>query len=88
MLNWELYFDGMRCSKVNEAMLILCRIAIAQAGKPYRKDTPRQLPIWIDCVRVFYIRVRLHFTLIGGNLTAQSTGGHREIGGGIQIPKA
>ena len=88
MLNWELYFDGMRCKKVNEAMLILCRIAIAEAGKPYRKDTPRQLPIWNNRVSVFYIRVRLHLTLIGGNLTAQSTGSRREIGGGIQIPKA
>ena len=88
MLNWELYFDGMRCRKINEAMLILCRIAIAEAGKPYRKDTPRQLPIWNNCVSVFYIRVRLHFMLIGVNLTAQSTGSHREIEGGIQIPKA
>ena len=25
--------------------------------------------------------------LIGGNLTAQSTGSHRGIGGGIQIPE-
>ena len=53
MLNWELYFDGMQCRKINEAMLILCRIAIAEAGKPYRKDTPRQLPIWNNCVSVF-----------------------------------
>ena len=29
----------------------------------------------------------LCFTLIGGNLTAQSTGSHRRIGGGIQIPE-
>ena len=34
----------------------------------------------------FYIRARFHFELIGGNLTAESTGSHREIGGGIQIP--
>ena len=34
----------------------------------------------------FYIRARFHFDLIGGNLTAESTGSHREIGGGIQIP--
>ena len=27
------------------------------------------------------------FALIGGNLTAQSTGSHRGIGGGIQIPE-
>ena len=30
-----------------------------------------------------YIRARLRFALIGGNLTAQSTGNHRGIGGGI-----
>ena len=34
-----------------------------------------------------YIRARSHFALIGGNLTAQSTGSHRGIGGGIQIPE-
>ena len=34
-----------------------------------------------------YIRARLCFALIGGNLTAQSTGSHRGIGGGIQIPE-
>ena len=34
-----------------------------------------------------YIRARFHFTLIGGNLTAQSTGNHRGIEGGIQIPE-
>ena len=33
-----------------------------------------------------YIRARFHFALIGGNLTVQSTGSHRGIGGGIQIP--
>ena len=32
-----------------------------------------------------YIRARFGFALIGGNLTAQSTGSHRGIGGGIQI---
>ena len=32
-----------------------------------------------------YIRARFLFALIGGNLTAQSTGSHRRIGGGIQI---
>ena len=32
-----------------------------------------------------YVRARFRFTLIGGNLTAQSTGSHRRIGGGIQI---
>ena len=34
-----------------------------------------------------YIRVRFRFALIGANLTAQSTGSHRGIGGGIQIPQ-
>ena len=34
-----------------------------------------------------YIRARFRFALIGGNLTAQSTGSHRGIGGGIQIPQ-
>ena len=35
---------------------------------------------------VVYIRTLFHFALIAGNLTAQSTGSHRGIGGGIQIP--
>ena len=39
----EFCFGGMRCRKINEAMLILCLIAVAEAGKPYRKDTP-QIP--------------------------------------------
>ena len=40
------------------------------------------------CFSMFvYIRVRFCFALIGGNLTAQSTGIHRGIGGGIQIPQ-
>jgi len=30
---------------------------------------------------------RFRFALIGGNLTAQLTGSHRGIGGGIQIPE-
>ena len=39
------------------------------------------------CFLVFvYIRTRFRFALIGGNLTAQSTGSHRGIDGGIQIP--
>jgi len=33
-----------------------------------------------------YTRTRFRFALIGKNLTAQSTGSHRGIGGGIQIP--
>ena len=39
------------------------------------------------CLLIFvYIRARFRFALIGGNLTAQSLGSHRIIGGGIQIP--
>ena len=34
-----------------------------------------------------YIRACFHFALISRNLTAQSTGSHREFGGGIQIPE-
>ena len=34
-----------------------------------------------------YISARLPFALIGGNLTAQSTGSHRGIGAGIKIPE-
>ena len=36
---------------------------------------------------VCLILARFRFALIGGNLTAQSTGSHRGIGGGIQIPE-
>ena len=40
------------------------------------------------CFSMFvYIRARFGFALIGGNLTAQSTGSHRGIGDGIQISK-
>ena len=40
------------------------------------------------CFSMFvYIRARFRFALIGGNLTAQSTGSHREIGGGIEMPE-
>ena len=35
----------------------------------------------------FYIHARFHFMLIGRNLTAQSRGSHRGIGGGMQIPQ-
>ena len=39
-----------------------------------------------NCFSMFvYIRARFRFPLIGGNLTAQSTGSHRGIAGGIQI---
>ena len=34
-----------------------------------------------------YIRARFRFALIGGNLKAQSSWSHREIGRGIQIPE-
>ena len=38
------------------------------------------------CFSMFvYIRARFCFSLIDGNLTAQSTGSHRRIVGGIQI---
>ena len=36
---------------------------------------------------IIYIRARFRFALIGGKLTAQSTGNHKEVGGGIQIPE-
>ena len=40
------------------------------------------------CFSMFvYIRSRFRFVLIGGNLTAQSTGSHRDIGGGIEMPE-
>ena len=40
------------------------------------------------CFSMFvYIHARFCFMLIGRNLTAQSTGSHRGIGGGIQIPE-
>ena len=40
------------------------------------------------CFSTFvYIRACFRFVLIGRNLTAQSTGSHRGIGGGIQVLK-
>ena len=40
------------------------------------------------CFSMFvHIRAGFRFALISGNLTAQSTGSHRGIGGGIQIPE-
>ena len=40
------------------------------------------------CFPMFvYIPARFRLSLIGGNLTAQSTGSHRGIGGAIQIPE-
>ena len=37
--------------------------------------------------RFVYIRARFRFALIVGNLTAQSTESHKEIGSGTQIPE-
>ena len=40
------------------------------------------------CFSTFvYIRARFRFSLIDGNLTAQSSGSNRGIGRGIQIPE-
>ena len=40
------------------------------------------------CFSMFvYIRARFRFALIGGNLTAQSTGSHRGIGGGFKFQR-
>ena len=40
------------------------------------------------CFSMFvYVRARLRFALIGGNLAAQLTGSHRGIGGVIHIPE-
>ena len=40
------------------------------------------------CFSMFvYICARFRFSLIGGNLTGQSTGSRRGIGGGVQIPE-
>ena len=40
------------------------------------------------CFSMFvYIRARFRFAPIGGNLTAQLTGSHWGIGGGIEIPE-
>ena len=36
---------------------------------------------------IVYIHPHFRFTLIDGNLTAQLTGSHRGIVGGIQIPE-
>ena len=42
----------------------------------------------VTCFSMFiHIRARFRCELIGGNLTAQLTGSHRGIGGGIQIPE-
>ena len=50
--------------------------------------TPLPLARTITCFVMFvYIRSSFRFPLIGGNLTVQSTGSHRGIGGRIQIPE-
>ena len=41
-----------------------------------------------SCFAMFvYIHARFCFALIGEDLTAQSTGSHKGIGDGIQIPE-
>ena len=53
-----------------------------------RDDISNDIITLGTCFSMFvYIHARFHFTLIGGNLTAQSTGSHRGNGGGIQIPE-
>ena len=42
---------------------------------------------WRLLFKVYSIRARFRFALIGGNLAAHSTGRHRWIWGGIQIPE-
>ena len=51
-------------------------------------DISNDVIILGTCFSIFvYIQARFRYALIGGNLTAQSTGSHRGIGGGIQIPE-
>ena len=53
-----------------------------------RDDISNDVSTLGSCFSMFVnILARFHFTLIGGNLTAQLTGSHRGIGGGIQIPE-
>ena len=53
-----------------------------------RDDISNDVNTLGTCFSMFvYICARFCFTLIVGNLTAQSTGSHRGIGGGIQIPE-
>ena len=50
-------------------------------------DISNDVIILASCFSMFaYIFARFRFALIGVNLTALSTGSHRGIGGGIQIP--
>ena len=49
-------------------------------------DTSNDVITLCTCFSMFvYLRARFRFALIGGNLTAQATGSHRKMGGGIQI---
>ena len=51
------------------------------------KDISSDVIILGTCFSMFvYIRARFCFARTGGNLTVQSTGSHRGIGRGIQIP--
>ena len=53
-----------------------------------RDDISNDIITLATCFSKFvYIRAHCHFVLIGGNLTTQSTGRHRGIGDGIQIPE-
>ena len=51
-------------------------------------DISNDVIILSTCFSMFvHIRARFPLALIGGNLKAQSTGSHRGIGDGIQIPE-
>ena len=53
-----------------------------------RDDISNDIITLATCFSKFlYIRAHCHFALIGGNLTTQSIGRHRGIGGGFQIPE-
>ena len=57
-------------------------------GDDIKKRTSLPLALVFTCFSMFvYVCACFHFVLIGGNLTAQSTGSHRGIGGRIQIPE-
>ena len=53
----------------------------------HRKSLCEMLIGGADSNDVITLGTCFRFALIGGNLTAQSTGSHRGIGGGIQIPE-
>ena len=60
----------------------LCEILIG------RNDISNDVSTLGMCFSMFvYILALFCFVLIGGNLTAQLTGSHRGIGGGVQIPE-